>query len=113
MSQTIPASSSSLLADLGIGGLVGFTMGYALKKLLRFLLLVTGTALLILASTIEYLQGKRIVTIQVNYDVLHAWISSALVWVTSQLSTVTGWILHVSAGVTGLTGGFAVGFYKG
>lgn len=113
MSQSIPAWSSSLLVDLGIGGLVGFAVGYALKKILKLLLLVAGTVLLLLTSAIEYLQGKGIVTIQVNYDVLNAWIFSAAAWGMSHLSTLTGWIFQVGAGVTGLTGRFAIGLYKG
>jgi uncharacterized membrane protein (Fun14 family) len=83
-----------------------------LKKILKLLLLVTGTVLLILTATIEYLQGKGIVAIQVNYDVLNAWISSAPAWGMNQLSAITGWFFQVSAGVTGLTGGFAIGFYN-
>jgi uncharacterized membrane protein (Fun14 family) len=113
MSQSIPAWSSSPLLDLGVGGLVGFAIGYALKKILKLLLLVAGTVLLILAATIEYLQRKGMVTIQINYDVLNAWISSATAWGMSQLGAVTGRVLQAGAGVTGLTGGFAIGLYKG
>ncbi|MGA2626635.1 MAG: FUN14 domain-containing protein [Candidatus Bathyarchaeia archaeon] len=113
MSQSIPSWSSSLLVDLGTGGIVGFAVGYALKKILKLLLLVAGTVLLILTATIEYLQGKGIVTIQVNHDVLNAWISSASAWGMNQLTVVTGWVFQLGAGLTGLTGGFAIGFYKG
>jgi uncharacterized membrane protein (Fun14 family) len=113
MSQSIPGWSPSLLVDLGTGGIVGFAVGYALKKILKLLLLVTGTVLLILTATIEYLRGKGIVGIQVNYDALNAWISSASAWGMSQLSTVTAGVFQLGAGVTGLTGGFAIGFYKG
>jgi uncharacterized membrane protein (Fun14 family) len=112
MSQSIPPWSSSLFVDLGTGGVVGFAVGYALK-ILKLLLLVTGTVLLILTAAIEYLQGKGIVGIQVNYDVLNAWISSASAWGMNQFSAVTAGVLQLGAGVTGLTGGFAIGFYKG
>jgi len=84
-----------------------------LKKILKLLLLVAGTMFLILTATIEYLQGKGIVTIQVNYEVLNAWISSTAIWVTSQLTAVTAGVFQLGADVTGLTGGFAIGFYKG
>jgi len=113
MSQSIPASPASLLVDLGTGGVVGFAAGYALKKILKLLLFITGTVLIILTATIEYLQEKGILTIQVNYDILNAWISSWLAWEMSQLSSVTGWLFQMGAGVTGLTGGFAIGFCKG
>jgi uncharacterized membrane protein (Fun14 family) len=90
MSQSIPPWSSSLLVDLGTGRIVGFAVGYAMKKILKLLLLVTGTVLVILTAAIEYLQGKGIVAIPVNYDVLNAWISSVAAWGLSQLSAVTG-----------------------
>jgi uncharacterized membrane protein (Fun14 family) len=113
MSQSIPAWASSLLVPLGAGGLVGFAAGYALKKILKLLLLVAGTILLMLAAAVEYLQGKGVITIQVNYDVLNAWVSLASAWEISQLSVVTSWFLQMGAGLAGLTGGFAVGFYRG
>jgi len=113
MSQSISAWSSSLLVDLGTGGIVGFAVGYALKKILKLLLLVAGTVLLILTATIEYLQRSGIVAIQVNYDVLNAWISSVSAWGMNQLSAVTAGVFQLGVGVTGLTGGFAIGFYKG
>jgi uncharacterized membrane protein (Fun14 family) len=84
-----------------------------LKKILKLLLLVIGTVLLILTAAIEYLQSSGIVAIRVNYDVLNTWISSAAAWGLNQVSVVTSEVFQLGAGVTGLTGGFAIGFYKG
>lgn len=113
MSQNIPSWAPGLLTDLGIGGVVGFVIGFALKKILKLLIVAIGTLLLVLTGSVEYLESKGILTVQINRDALNAWLSSTATWAAGQLNGASVGILDLGVGVTGLSCGLALGFYKG
>ncbi|RLE50062.1 MAG: hypothetical protein DRJ31_02715 [Candidatus Methanomethylicota archaeon] len=54
--------TSSLIAQLGFGGLVGFVVGYAVKKILKLMLILLG----LYAASLAYLAHRGFITI--NYD---------------------------------------------
>jgi uncharacterized membrane protein (Fun14 family) len=102
-----------LLTNLGVGGIAGFAIGFALKKILKLLLVAVGTLLLVLTGGVEYLESKGILTVQVNSDAFNAWLASSATWTAGQLNGASAGILNLGVGVTGLAGGLALGFYKG
>jgi uncharacterized membrane protein (Fun14 family) len=109
----MPSWAPALLTDIGVGGVAGFAIGFALKKILKLLLVAVGALLLVLTGAVEYLESKGILTVQVNNDPLNAWLSSTATWAAGQLGGVNVGILHFGVGATGLTGGLALGLYKG
>lgn len=50
---------SPLIMQLGFGGVLGFTMGYAIKKVLKILLILSG----LYAASLQYLAYKGYITI--------------------------------------------------
>lgn len=63
---------SPLIGDLTLGGVGGFCIGYAIKKLLKLLALIFGTGFL----GIQFLASKKLITI--HYEILGDWGASLL-----------------------------------
>lgn len=61
-----------LAYDIGYGTIVGFTVGFALKRVFKFFILITGIYLL----SLVYLSEKGI--INVNWEVLHGYLSMSV-----------------------------------
>ena len=118
-------SLSPLLTTVGFGGLVGFLIGFIIKKLFKILAIVAG----IFLAALMYLEQQGILNI--NWDKLNVAYHDVLSTVTNTItnnSTVSGGIggSHTAASsllpaITNLgiplTGsmatGFAIGFMKG
>jgi uncharacterized membrane protein (Fun14 family) len=88
--------------QLGIGGIGGFIAGYALKKLLKIVVIITGLFILALV----YLSYKGILT--VNYGELGNLISEA-VGLTGQAPE---WITPIIANLP-FAGAFGLAFFLG
>lgn len=93
-----------VVRDAAVGGVIGFTSGYALKKAAKFTVLLLGLVFILL----EYLQLKGAVTI--DYDSLRALGMSLL----GKLSEIQ--LMLVSVGIpvgASFVAGFSLGLYKG
>ena len=112
---TSAASFSPLLTTMGFGGVIGFLIGFVLKKLMKILAIIAGVFL----AALMYLSQQGIVN--VNWDkfnvTYHDVLSSLLNTIngtTSEGGTVTSHIfpMMTNLGVP-LTGSTAVGFTIG
>ncbi|ASJ11870.1 MULTISPECIES: FUN14 domain-containing protein [Thermococcus] len=90
---------NAMVGDIGVGGVVGFVTGYALKKLMKLALALIGAYVL----SLFWLQQKGVIT--VNQDRLFNLASG---W-TSEIIGLSDKVLGILPG----TGAFVVGFYLG
>jgi uncharacterized membrane protein (Fun14 family) len=102
---------SPTLFSIGSGGVVGFLIGFAIKKVMKILAVVVG----IFFGAMMYLQWQGI--INVDWDKLQIVSQSLLTTLsnslrdTSQISTITG---NLGIPLTGgLAAGLAAGLLKG
>jgi uncharacterized membrane protein (Fun14 family) len=72
-------------AELGFGGIAGFAVGYALKKILKLLLIVAGIFIGIELKFLYWLQSIGAITVTVNYNALSAIGTNAVAWGTAEL----------------------------
>jgi uncharacterized membrane protein (Fun14 family) len=93
---------SPLAFQLGVGGVGGFIIGYALKKLSKLVLFLTGVFILALI----YLSTRGI--INVNYDALWNALSSLF----GSASSAFSWLVGVIS-VLPFAGSFIAGFLIG
>jgi len=97
----------NFLGQVGAGGLAGFAVGYAAKKILKLALLILG--LFILA--IGYLNYQGIV--QVSMEDLVSWAEAQLGSLSSQLGGLVNFIAANSGLGAGFIGGLILGLKKG
>ncbi|MEM3769749.1 MAG: FUN14 domain-containing protein [Candidatus Bathyarchaeia archaeon] len=100
MSEVFP----SILFQLGVGGIGGFILGFALKKLSKLILLLIGLFIVVLL----YLGMKGIIHVSINYDALFEVISNFFHWTGSAIS----WLAGVVA-LLPFAGSFVAGFLLG
>lgn len=93
---------SPLAFQLGVGGVGGFVVGFAIKKLSKLVLVLIGLFLLALI----YLGARGIINI--NYDALWSGLSSLLGLAGSAFSWLVGIISLLP-----FAGSFLVGFLLG
>jgi uncharacterized membrane protein (Fun14 family) len=93
---------SPLAFQLGVGGIGGFVVGFAIKKLSKLVLVLIGLFLLALI----YLGARGIINI--NYDTLWSGLSSLLGLAGSAFSWLVGVISLLP-----FAGSFLVGFLLG
>jgi uncharacterized membrane protein (Fun14 family) len=93
---------SPLAFQLGVGGVGGFVVGFAIKKLSKLVLVLIGLFLLALI----YLGARGIINI--NYDTLWSGLSSLLGLAGSAFSWLVGVISLLP-----FAGSFLVGFLLG
>jgi uncharacterized membrane protein (Fun14 family) len=93
---------SPLAFQLGVGGVGGFVVGFAIKKLSKLVLVLIGLFLLVLI----YLGARGIINI--NYDALWNGLSSLLGLAGSAFS----WLVSVIS-LLPFAGSFLVGFLLG
>lgn len=103
-------SSSDILApiaaEMSIGGIGGFVVGYALKKIAKLLVILLGIGFLVF----EYFAYKGIIS--VDYSALTQW-AEGLVGKASGLQAVVAEIIaHLPFGLTFITG-FILGLKMG
>ncbi|MEM2911956.1 MAG: FUN14 domain-containing protein [Candidatus Bathyarchaeia archaeon] len=93
---------SPVIFQLGVGGVGGFIVGYALKKISKLILVLIGVFIIALI----YLGTKGIISI--NYEALLTAIGD-LLGVTSAASS---WLVHTIA-LLPFAGSFVAGFVIG
>lgn len=93
---------SPLAFQLGVGGVGGFVVGFAIKKLSKLVLVLIGLFLLALI----YLGARGIINI--NYDALWSGLSGLLGLAGSAFSWLVGVISLLP-----FAGSFLVGFFLG
>ncbi len=94
---------NGMLGDVGVGGVVGFITGFALKKLVKLAMALIGAYIL----SLFWLQQKGVIT--VNTDKLFNLAGS----VTSQITTLGEKVIGLLPGTGAFVAGFYLGFHKG
>lgn len=101
------------VAELGFGGIAGFAVGYALKKILELIIIIAGIFTGIELAFLYWLQSIGAISITVNYGVLRSIGTNAIAWGTAQLGGLAAFASAISLTVTGFAAGAALGFQKG
>jgi len=94
---------SGMVGDVGVGAIVGFVTGYALKKLMKIAMAIIGAYIL----SLFYLQHKGVITI--NTDRLFNLTGS----LTRQVVSLGQKVLGILPGTSAFVAGFYLGFKKG
>lgn len=93
---------SPIIFQLGLGGVGGFIVGYALKKISKLILVLVGIFIIALI----YLGVKGIISI--NYDALFTAIGELL----GAAGAASSWLVHAIA-LLPFAGSFIAGFVIG
>lgn len=96
-----------LAFQIGVGGILGFSTGYAIKKIAKFLLLVLGIFMAILL----YLDYSGIITI--NYDRLVEVVYSIIQLASSKAAGLQEYIKSQIPFAASFTAGLILGLKKG
>jgi len=91
-----------MAGEIGVGGVGGFVVGYAIKKAAKMLAIALGLGFVAL----QYLAYKGFVII--NYDVLREWVLTLTGEATKFQNLITDIIIHIPFGAS-----FGFGFYLG
>jgi len=97
-------------APLVGGGLLGFCIGWAIKKIMKLVFIGLGLLMLVLG----FLQYKH--WILVNWTVAENQSSAIMTHVANKITTVTQHMNHeipIGVGVLGFMPGLVLGLYKG
>ena len=95
-----------MAGEIGIGGIGGFLVGYAMKKIAKLVALVVGLGFL----GLQYIAYKGFIII--DYSALQAWATNLLGEAGGVQTWVTDFIIHVPFGAA-FVGGFYLGLKKG
>ena len=106
---------SPFLTTVGFGGIAGFLIGFAIKKIMKILAVGVG----IFFAALMYLESQNIVNI--NWDKLQIASQNAVSTLTSAAgqiplasTTMSSTAVNFGIPLTGsMTTGFAIGFMKG
>ena len=79
-------SITPLLGTVGFGGVAGFLVGFALKKIIKILSIIAG----VFFAAVMYLQSQGILNI--NWDKLQTVSESMISILTSNITSTTGGI---------------------
>lgn len=116
----ITGSTSSLIdlfgppiAELGSGGIVGFGVGYALKKILKILVILGSVFIGLELAFLYWLQSIGAITITVNYNALSSIGTNAVAWGATELGGLVAFASTISFLGTGFAAGAVLGFQKG
>lgn len=96
-------NTGAMFGDMGIGALVGFITGYALKKFMKLVIAIIGAYIV----SLFYLQQKGVITI--NTDKLFNLAGG----VTQQMVSLGQKVLGILPGTSAFVAGFYLGFKKG
>ena len=91
-----------MVSEIGVGGVGGFVVGFALKKVARIAAIALGLGFVAL----QYLAYKGIITI--DYTSLRDWVANMMGQTTQLPSFITDIIAHIPFGAS-----FVAGFYLG
>ncbi len=101
------------IAELGSGGIVGFGVGYALKKILKILVILGSVFVGLELAFLYWLQSIGAITITVNYNAITSLGTNAVAWGTTQLGGLVAFASTISFLGTGFAAGAVLGFQKG
>jgi uncharacterized membrane protein (Fun14 family) len=100
-----------LATSIGFGGMAGFLIGFAIKKVMKILAVVAGAFF----TALIYLESQNIISI--NWDKLQTTSQGALTTLTNAVNVIPVLSTTSTNLAIPLTGsmamGFAVGFMKG
>lgn len=94
---------NGMIGDLGVGGIVGFVTGYALKKFMKIAMAIIGVYIL----SLFWLQQKGV--IMINTDRLFNLANN----VTFQIVSLGQKVVGILPGTGAFVAGFYLGFQKG
>ena len=94
---------NAMVSDVGVGGIVGFVTGYALKKLMKLAMAIIGAYVL----SLFYLQQKGVITI--STDKLFNLTGN----LTQQVISLGQKVMGILPGTSAFVAGFYIGFKKG
>ena len=94
---------SAMFGDMGVGAVVGFITGFALKKIMKLAMAIIGAYLL----SLFWLQQKGV--IEINQEKLF---NLAAGW-SSTIITLGEKVVGILPGTTAFLAGFYIGFRKG
>jgi uncharacterized membrane protein (Fun14 family) len=99
---------ASIGTSLGIGGIAGFLIGYAIKKVIKIMMVIVGLFL----AALLYLSHQGIITI--NWDKLEASATGATTMANSSIPGLSDQVMAIAQnfGIP-LTGSFAAAFVLG
>jgi uncharacterized membrane protein (Fun14 family) len=103
----------SVLVGLGGGGIFGFVVGYALKKIVKLLTIAVGTLAAILCGILYWLESLGVLTISIDYGRLTWTLHSALTWASTQSSNALGASLQAGPAFAGFAAGVSLGLHRG
>lgn len=106
-------SANNLILTGGAGGLVGYAIGYAAKKILRIGLILFGLLAGAELVLLKYLENQGILTVTVNQPRLTLLSQSILLWASGQASMLAGVMTQDTVLLGSGAAGFALGFKKG
>ncbi|WP_456368961.1 FUN14 domain-containing protein [Thermococcus sp.] len=94
---------NGMFGDVGVGGIVGFITGYALKKFLKIAMTLIGAYIL----SLFWLQQKGVITINTNklFNLTNN--------IAQQVANVGQKVLGILPGTSAFVAGFYIGFKKG
>jgi uncharacterized membrane protein (Fun14 family) len=95
-----------LVGSIGIGGIGGFLVGYALKKLMKLIAIIIG----VFTITLIYLASKNI--IMINYPALNEWANRLATSLGGTNISLTPVVTHLPFAGSFIAGS-ALGFKKG
>lgn len=95
-----------MVSEIGVGGIGGFVVGFALKKVARIVAIALGLGFVAL----QYLAYKGIITI--DYTSLRDWVANMMGQTTQLPGIITDIIAHIPFGAS-FVGGFYFGLKKG
>jgi len=95
-----------MVSEIGIGGVGGFVVGYAVKKVAKIVAIAIGLGFVAL----QYLAYKNVITI--DYASLRDWMLNLVGQTTELQPLVTDIIVHIPFGAA-FAGGFYLGLKKG
>lgn len=91
-----------MVSEIGVGGVGGFVVGYAMKKVAKLVAIALGLGFVAL----QYLAYRGLITI--DYASMRDWAVGLVGQATDLQPIVTDIIVHIPFGVS-----FAAGFYLG
>lgn len=98
---------SEIFVNGGVGALIGFSVGYSIKKALKILLFLTGAVV----AFLYYLSYKGFISFK--SDAFLRWLAEKLSAAISEIGGLTSAIVEAAPLSAGFILGFAVGFKKG
>lgn len=116
----ISAASSNLwqllsvpVGELGVGGILGYLLGYGLKKIIRIVAYVTAAITALNLAFLGWLQSQGVITVTVNYDRLSSLGEGFVAWGSAQLGSLAAFASSITIFGAGFAGGILLGFSRG